>query len=344
MKNKRFIEGIQEALHFEMQRDERVFLIGEDISGGRGGSGQLVDAAGGVLGVTKGLALEFGEDRVLDTPISEMGYVGAAAGAAMTGMRPVVELMFNDFLGSCFDVLLNQVPKFRYMFGGKSVTPITVRAMIGAGAQAAAQHSQSLYHMLTSIAGLKVVVPSNAYDAKGLLAQAIRDDDPVIFLEHKALYELSGACADVPDEDYCIAFGEANFLREGEHITIVALGLMVHVAMEAANELAEKGITCDVIDPRTTSPLDEESILESVENTGRLVVVDESAARCSFAHDVAALVASRLFGALKAPVRLVIPPHTPIPFSPSLEQAWMPDKASVINAAMELMSKDWTAT
>jgi pyruvate dehydrogenase E1 component beta subunit len=339
MAEKSFRQAIGEALRGEMRRDENVIIIGEDVAGGQGCDGQI-DAYGGVLGITKGLVGEFGVERVMDTPIAEMGYMGMAVGAAATGLRPVAELMFNDFIGSSFDTILNQAPKFRYMFGGKAVTPLTVRSMIGAGASAAAQHSQSLYHIFTSIAGLKVVVPSNAYDAKGLLAQSIRDDDPVIFLEHKALYDLPSAASEVPDEDYTIPFGEANFLMEGEHVTIVALGLMAHVAMGAAAELAKQGITCDVIDPRTTSPLDEESILESVESTGRLVVVDESAARCGFAHDVAALVADKAFHALKAPIKLVTPPHCPVPFASTLEQAWIPSGERVAGAVMEVMGID----
>ncbi|MBB6521020.1 alpha-ketoacid dehydrogenase subunit beta [Pseudoteredinibacter isoporae] len=344
MAEKSFRQAISEGLRAEMQRDDRVFLIGTDISGGAGCPGQDVDAAGGVLGITKGFASDFGVDRVIDTPIAEMGYMGIAAGAAATGMRPVAELMFNDFVGSCFDVLLNQVPKFHYMFGGKAVTPLTVRTMIGAGASAAAQHSQSLHHIFTSIPGLKVVVPSNAYDAKGLLIQAIQDDDPVMFMEHKALYDLPSAAAEVPDEAYTIPFGEANFLQEGDDVTIIAMGLMAHVAMGAAVELAKQGITCDVIDPRTTSPLDEESILESVESTGRLVVVDEGAARCGFAHDVAALVAQHAFASLKSPIKLVTPPHCPTPFSSPLEQAWLPGGEQIVAAALDVMGIDAAAS
>lgn len=339
MAEKSFRQAVGEALRAEMARDENVIILGEDVAGGQGCPGQI-DAYGGVLGITKGLVHEFGADRVIDTPIAEMGYMGMAAGAAATGLRPVAELMFNDFIGSCFDVLLNQAPKFRYMFGGKAITPLTVRSMMGAGASAAAQHSQSLYHMFTAIPGLKVVVPSNAYDAKGLLIQSIRDDDPVIFLEHKALYDLPSAATEVPDEAYTIPFGEANFLSEGDDVTIVALGLMAHIAMGAAQELGKHGITCDVIDPRTTSPLDTESILESVEHTGRLVIVDESAARCGFAHDVSALVAEHAFSALKAPIKLVTPPHCPVPFSSPLEQAWIPSGERVVAAVLESLGID----
>lgn len=335
MAEKSIRTAIGEAMRAEMRRDGDVILIGEDVAGGQGCEGEL-DAYGGVLGISKGLIQEFGADRIIDTPISEMGYMGMAVGAAASGLRPIAELMFSDFYGCCWDMLYNQAAKFRYMFGGKAVTPLTVRTMIGAGASASAQHSQSPYHVFTSLPGMKCVVPSNAYDAKGLLIQAIQDDDPVIFCEHKALYDLPLAASEVPDESYTVPFGEANFVREGEDVTIVALGLMVHLAAGAADELAKQGIGCDVIDPRTTSPLDEEAILESVQNTGRLIVVDESSARCGFAHDIAALVASQAFDCLKAPIKLVTPPHTPVPFSSPLEQAWIPSGERVAAAVLEV--------
>lgn len=328
-------QAIAEALRLEMTRDERVFIMGEDVAGGRGGTGVL-DAMGGVLGITSGLLGEFGEDRVIDTPISETAILGCAAGAAASGSRPVAELMFNDFMGVCFDPLLNQAAKFRYMFGGKAETPLVVRTMYGAGIRAAAQHSQTLYHMFTSVPGLKCAMPSNAYDAKGLLIQSIRDNDPVVFFEHKALYDIPGV--ETPDEAYTIPFGEANFVRDGTDVTVVAIGLMVHIASGVAEELAKSGVSVEIIDPRTTSPLDTDSILESVEKTGRLVVMDESAARCGFAHDVAALVADEAFSSLKAPIKTVTPPHTPVPFSPPLEDAWMPgppDLVAAIKAVME---------
>ena len=248
--------------------------------------------------------------------------MGAAAGAAVTGLRPVAELMFSDFFGVCFDQIYNQAAKFRYMFGGKATTPLVIRTMIGAGRSAAAQHSQSPYGIFTAVPGLKVVVPSNAYDAKGLLIQAIRDDDPVIFCEHKLMYDLR---AEVPDEPYTIPFGEANIVRDGDDVTIVALARMVHYANEAAETLAGEGIECELIDPRTTSPLDEDTILESVERTGRLVVVDEATPRCNMAADIAALVAEKAFAALKAPVRRVTAPHTPVPFAPVARKALHPE-------------------
>mgnify|MGYP001336081250 CR=1 FL=1 len=326
-RNITFMQAINEALDQEMARDESVVIMGEDVVGGRGTGGD-VDAWGGVLGVTKGLYSKYG-DRVMDTPITESGFVGAAVGAATSGLRPVCELMFIDFMGVCFDQIFNQAAKFRYMFGGKAETPVVIRTMTGAGFRAAAQHSQSLYQMFTAVPGLKVVVPSSPYDVKGLLIQAMRDNDPVIFCEHKVLYTLEG---DVPEESYTIPFGEANILQEGEDVTIVALGRMVHQAMEAAKSLSKEGIGCEVIDPRTTSPLDEETILESIENTGRLVVVDEANPRCNVATDISALVAMKGFGSLKAPIQMVTAPHTPVPFSGNLEDLYIPSPDDIASA------------
>ena len=317
-------QAINEALDQEMARDESVIIMGEDVVGGTGTGGEM-DAWGGVLGVTKGLYGKYG-DRIMDTPISEAGFVGAAVGAATAGMRPVCELMFIDFVGVCFDQIYNQAAKFRYMFGGKAETPVVIRTMIGAGFRAAAQHSQCLYAMFTAVPGLKVVVPSSPYDVKGLLIQAIRDNDPVIFCEHKVLYTLEG---DVPEESYTIPFGEANVVREGDDVTIIALGRMVHHALAAATALAKDGISCEVIDPRTTSPLDEDTILESVENTGRAVVIDEATPRCNMATDISALIARKAFGALKAPVEMVTAPHTPVPFNGTLEDLYIPSVAGI---------------
>jgi acetoin:2,6-dichlorophenolindophenol oxidoreductase subunit beta len=327
-----FQQAINEALAQEMERDPTVILMGEDIAGGSGAEGQM-DAWGGPLGITKGLWSRFG-DRVMDTPISESAFVGAAIGAAVSGLRPVAELMFVDFMGVCFDQIFNQAAKFRYMFGGKAVTPLVVRTMCGAGFRAAAQHSQCLYPIFTHIPGLKCVVPSTPYDAKGLLIQAIRDNDPVIFFEHKLLYPMQGA---VPEEPYAIPFGEANFVREGDDVTIVTLGRMVHVTSEAAALLAQDGMECEIIDLRTTSPLDEDSILESVEKTGRVVIVDEASPRCNLATDISALIAERAFASLKAPIRRVTPPHTPVPFSDVLEDMYIPDASKVGAAVRDLM-------
>ncbi len=330
-------EAINEALAQEMERDERVIVMGEDNAGGAGSPGEE-DAWGGVLGVTKGLHGRF-PGRVLDTPISESAFIGAAVGAATQGMRPVAELMFIDFMGVCFDQIFNQAAKFRYMFGGRAVTPVVVRTMYGAGLRAAAQHSQTLYSVFTHVPGLKVVLPATPYDAKGLLIQAIRDDDPVIFCEHKALYDTTG---DVPAESYTIPFGEANLVREGGDVTIVTLGRMVHTALEAAESLAQSGVQCEVIDLRTTSPLDTETILESVESTGRLVVVDESPPRCNVATDVSALVAQQAFGSLRAPIEMVTAPHTPVPFSDALEDLYIPDAQRISNAVKAVTA--WTPT
>lgn len=328
-----YSQAINEALAQEMARDDSVIVMGEDNAGGAGAPGED-DAWGGVLGVTKGLFHKF-PGRVLDTPLSEGGYIGAAVGAAACGMRPVAELMFVDFMGVCFDQIFNQAAKFRYMFGGKAVTPVVIRAMYGAGLRAAAQHSQMLTSLFTHIPGLKVVCPSTPYDAKGLLIQSIRDNDPVIFLEHKLLYTREG---DVPEESYAIPFGEANVLRDGGDATIVTYGRMVHLAMDAAAKLAKDGIHVDVIDLRTTSPLDEETILESAERTGRVVVVDEANPRCSIATDIAALVAHRAFRSLKAPIELVTAPHTPTPFAGVLEDLYIPSADAIAQAVLKTRS------
>ncbi len=332
MSKKSFREAINETLFQEMRRDPTVIVMGEDIAGGAGAPGED-DAWGGVLGVTKGLVGEFGRERVLDTPLTEAAYIGAAVGAAATGLRPVAELMFVDFMGVCFDQIFNQAAKFRYMFGGKATTPLVVRTMYGAGFRAASQHSQCLYPIFTHIPGLKVVIPSSPYEAKGLLTQAIRDDDPVIFFEHKAMYDDE---EEVPDEQFTIPFGEANLTREGDDVTIVAIGRMVQFANQVADVLVKDGIGCTVLDPRTTSPLDTETILDCVEETGRLVIVDEAHPRCNMATDISALVSQNAFAALKAPIVMVTPPHTPVPFSPDLEDLYIPDPAK-IEAAVRLV-------
>ena len=334
MAKKSFRQAINEAIAQEMRRDENVLVWGEDNAGGAGGEGEQ-DAWGGVLGVTKGLFPEFGPERVLDTPISESAFIGAAAGAAATGLRPVVELMFVDFMGVCFDQIFNQAAKFRYMFGGKAVTPMVIRTMYGAGFRAASQHSQCLYPIFTHIPGLKVVVPSSPYEAKGLMIQAIRDDDPVVFFEHKVMYDEE---EDVPDDPYTIPFGEANLTREGGDATIVAFGRMVQLANQAADALEKEGVSCTVLDPRTMSPLDTDTILECVEETGRLIIVDEANPRCSMAADVSGYVAQEAFEALKAPIRMVTAPHTPVPFAPELEDAYLPSTAKIAAAVRTSMA------
>ncbi len=327
-------DAINQALHLEMERDPRVIVLGEDVSGGAGGTSGTREAAGGIFGVTKGLHPKYGDARVIDTPISESAIVGAAAGAALAGMRPVAELMFADFVGVCMDQIYNQIAKFRYMFGGKSTCPVVIRTAMGAGMNMGAQHSQTIYPMLTAVPGLKIVIPSSSFDAKGLLIQAIRDDDPVVFFEHKALYPRKG---EVPDGAYVIPFGEANLVREGEDATVVAFGRMVVFAEKALDALAKDGIKCDLIDPRTVSPLDEETILESVENTGRLVVIDESPPRCSLASDIAGMVASKGFRSLRAPIVQVTAPHAPVPFSPGLERSYVPGPAKIEAAIRQVL-------
>ncbi|MGH7918867.1 MAG: alpha-ketoacid dehydrogenase subunit beta [Candidatus Dormibacteraceae bacterium] len=325
-----YMQAINEALAQEMERDPRVVVMGEDNAGGEGAPGER-DAWGGVMGVTRGLYARF-PGRVFDTPISESAFVGAAAGAAAAGLRPVAELMFVDFFGVCMDQIYNQAAKFRYMFGGKARTPIVIRTMYGAGIRAAAQHSQSLYPIFTHIPGLKVVIPSDPYSAKGLMIASIRDDDPVIFFENKVLYAIEG---DVPDEPYALPLGEADYVREGDDVTVVAIGRMVSMASTAADLLAKEGIGCEIVDPRTTSPLDTETIFESVAKTGRLVVVDESNPRCNLATDIVAQVAGQCFDDLKAAPRMVTAPHTPPPFSPVLEDLFVPDAGRVAAAVRE---------
>ena len=327
-----FKESINEALDQEMSNDPTVIVMGEDIVGGSGSPGED-DAWGGVLGVTKGLYAKHG-DRLMDTPLSESAYIGSAIGAATCGLRPVAELMFLDFLGVCFDQIFNQAAKFRYMFGGKAETPVTIRAMVGGGFRAAAQHSQMLTPIVTHIPGLKVVCPSNAYDAKGLLIQSIRDNDPVIFCEHKNLYAHE---VDVPEESYTIPFGEANIVREGSDVTIVAYGLMVHRAGEAAAVLSKEGIECEIVDLRTLSPIDTDTVIESVEETGRLVCVDEANPRCSIASDISAVVAQEAFSKMKAAPQMVTAPHTPVPFSPSLEDLYIPSAERIADAVRKTM-------
>jgi pyruvate dehydrogenase E1 component beta subunit len=264
-----------------------------------------------------------------------MAYIGAAVGAAATGLRPVAELMFCDFLGCCLDQVMNQAAKFRYMFGGQSSLPLVIRTQCGAGLSASAQHSQTLHALLTHIPGLKVVMPSNPYEAKGLLIEAIRDDDPVIFFENKVMYDDKG---EVPDEAYTIPLGIAHLVRTGGDVTVCALGRMVNIACQAADILASRDIEASVIDLRSSTPLDTATIIESIEETGHLVVVDEGTARCGLAADIAAVAATRAFHALEAPVRMVTPPHTPVPFAPKLEALYLPDSARIVAAVEQLLS------
>ena len=312
-------EAINLTLHEEMARDERVVVLGEDVASDQGG----------VYGITAGLPEKFGLERVIDTPITESAIIGAAGGAALTGLRPVAELMFVDFLGVCLDQLLNQIAKFRYMFGGQARTPVVIRTMIGAGAGTGPQHSQILYPLLAAIPGIKVVAPSNAADAKGLLAEAIRQDDPVVFCEHKALY--MDEC-EVPEGEFVIPFGKARTVVEGSDITVIAISRMAVLAEQAAKQLAAEGVSVEVIDPRTLSPLDEGAILKSLTKTGRMVVVDEANPICSMASEIASIAVERGFDYLDAPVAKVTAPHTPVPATPCLEAEYVPSVDDIINA------------
>jgi pyruvate dehydrogenase E1 component beta subunit len=333
-RNLSMVQAINEALHIAMESDDDVIVLGEDVAGGGGRKDQgIEDAWGGIMGATKGLIGKFGTDRVLDTPISEMGFLGTAVGAAATGLRPVAELMFMDFLGVSLDPLLNQASKLRYMFGGKARVPLTVRTSCGAGNRAAAQHSQTLYGITVGIPGLKTVCPSNPADAKGLLLASIRDDSPVVFCEPKSLMFAMG---EVPEGDYEIPLGLASIAREGSDVTIVGIGRTVKTGLEAAELLEADGISAEVLDLRTLHPMDEDAILQSLEKTGNLVVVDEAPPRCGVASDVAALCVDKGFDFLNAPVKKVTAPHTPVPFSPVLEDAYIPSADKIVQAVQSM--------
>jgi len=319
-----FAQALNEALDYEMSKDPKVVVMGEDVG-----------VYGGIYGVTAGVYDKYGPERVIDTPIAESGFVGTGVGAAATGLlRPVVELMFIDFLGVTFDQIYNQAAKMRYMFGGKAKISMVLRTVCGAGFSAAAQHSQSLHAIFAHVPGLKVVMPSTPYDAKGLLISSIEDDDPVIFIEHKALYAVKG---EVPEEPYSIPLGEADVKREGKDVTIVATAAMVHKSLEVAEKLEKDGISVEVVDPRTIVPLDVDTIINSIKKTGKLVVVDEGYPRCGFATDVAALAVNKAFDSLKAPVKIVTPPATPVPFSPVLESEWIPSTEKIEKAVREIL-------
>lgn len=332
-----FMKAINEALDQAMEKDDTVVLLGEDIAGGVTVShleGENQEAWGGVMGVTKGLMPKYGRDRVIDTPISEHGYMSASVGMALTGLRPVPELMFNDFVGFCFDALLGQGSKMRYMFGGKAKVPMTVRTMHGAGVSAAAQHSGSYYGLFGSIPGIKVVVPATPYDAKGLLLSAIEDDNIVIFSEDKTLYGMKG---EVPEEYYTVPIGKAEVKREGKDLTIVTIGKMLYVAYEVADKLEKDGISVEVIDLRTVAPWDKETVIESVKKTGRLIVVDEANPHNNTATDIAAVVTDEAFDYLDGPIKCVCAPNVPVPFATNLEQLYLPDAQKVLTVASELI-------
>jgi pyruvate/2-oxoglutarate/acetoin dehydrogenase E1 component len=317
-------DALNEALREEMLRDKTVFLLGEDI-------GKYWE---GAFKVTKNLAKEFGDERVRDTPISESAIIGVAAGAAITGMRPVAEIMFGDLTALAMDQIANQAAKLRYMFGGQTKVPLVIRTPFGAGVNIASHHSQSLEAWFMHTSGLKVAMPSTPYDVKGLLKTAIREDNPVMFCEHKLLYPIKGP---VPEEEYTVPFGIADVKREGKDVTIVATLYMVHKALEAAKELSEQGIEAEIIDPRTIAPLDKKTIINSVKKTGRLVIVSEDCKTAGVSAEIAALVAEEALDYLDAPIKRVAEPDTPIPFSPPLEQFVIPNEKSIIKAVKEIV-------
>ena len=317
-------DALREALREEMLRDKTVFVLGEDV--GRYWQGAFK--------VTKGLAEEFGDERVRDTPISESAIIGVAAGAAITGMRPIAEIMFGDLSALAMDQIANQVAKLRYMFGGQTKVPVVIRMPFGAGVNIAAHHSQSLEAWFMHVPGLKIVMPSFPYDAKGLLKTAIRDDSPVMFFEHKLLYSIEGP---VPKEEYTIPFGVADVKREGKDVTIVATLYMVHKALAAAKMLSKEGIDVEVVDPRTLVPLDKQAIVNSVKKTGRIVIVTEDCKTAGVSAEIAAMVAEEALDYLDAPIKRVAEPDTPIPFSPPLEQFVIPNEKSIIKAVKEIV-------
>jgi pyruvate/2-oxoglutarate/acetoin dehydrogenase E1 component len=329
-------EAANEALHSEMERDDNIIIMGEDISGGTGKEG-FIESWGGAFRTYVGLTKKFGVERVIDTPISEMGYVGAAIGAATAGLRPIAELMFSDFLGVCLDQLMNNCAKMRYMYGGNVTIPLTIITHIGAGMSVGAQHSGSPYSIFAHIPGLKVVAPSDPYTIKGMLISAIRDDDPVIFNIHKMSFANTGH---VPEETYTLPLDKARVVREGSDVTIVSISLMTQRAIEAAATLEKDGISAEVVDLLSLSPLDTETILESVRKTSRLVVVDEDWPRCSVASEIVALVAEEAMDFLDAPPAKVTAPHTPVPYSRPLEIAYIPNAERIVAAVHKVCRRD----
>jgi len=317
-------EALREALREEMRRDSTVFLLGEDIG----------KYWGGAFKVTEGLAEEFGDERVRDTPISESAIIGTAVGAAITGMRPVAEIMFGDLTALAMDQIANQAAKIRYMFGGQAKCPLVIRTPFGAGVNIASHHSQSLEAWFMHVPGLYVAVPSTPYDAKGLLKTAIRSDNPVFFCEHKLLYPVED---EVPKEEYTIPFGVADIKREGADVTILATLYMVHKALNAAKQLEKEGINAEVVDPRTLTPLDKQAIIKSVKKTGRLVIVSEDCKTAGVSAEIAAMVTEEAIDYLDAPIKRVAEPDTPIPFSPPLEQYVIPDEKAIMKAVKKVV-------
>ena len=330
-----YIQAVNEALRQEMERDPAVIIMGEDIAGGAGRPDKE-DAWGGPMRLTKGLIGQFGPERIRDTPISEAGFVGAGVGAAATGLRPVVDLMYVGFFGVCADQITNNAAKIHYMFGGKVKVPLTIMTGMGAGTNSAAQHSETLYSVFCHFPGLKCVVPSNPYNAKGLFAAAIRDDDPVIIFNNRQLMGFRGE-PDVPEEPYIVPIGEANVARAGTDVTLVGIGYTTHLCMQAAQELEAQGFSAEVIDLLSVSPIDDQAILTSVRKTRKIVIADEDYPRCSVASDISALVAEEAFDYLDAPPRRVTAPHTPVPYSRPLEAVYLPSKEKVVKAALGVL-------
>ena len=329
-------DAVNEAIRLEMRADPSVILIGEDVAGGAGNDhipGAL-DAWGGPFGVTKDLVTEFGRERVIDSLLAETGFVGACIGATFAGLRPIAEIMYSDFIGTSFDQILNHAAKLRFTYGGKISIPLVIRTVTGAGFRAGSEHSQMLISIYSHIPGIKVIAPSNAYDAKGLLISAIRDQNPVIFMEHKRLYMKE---CDVPEDSYTIPIGVGEIKRKGNDITIVGVQKMVLTALEAAETLAQQGIDAEVIDPRTYSPIDIDLVCESVKKTGHLLVIDESHPRCSIATDIAGMIADKAFLSLKGPIKTLTGLHTPVPFSPPLEDYFIPSVDDVIQYSTSML-------
>ena len=333
----RYREAINEALIQEMERDPDVIIMGEEIAGGAGREHLgIVDAWGGAFKTTVGLIQKFGPNRVRDTPLSEAGFIGAAIGAASTGLRPVAELMFVDFIGVCMDQILNNAAKMRYMYGGQVKVPFTLLTRIGAGSGSAAQHSESFYSIFSHIPGIKGVVPCDPYTAKGLLISAIRDDDPVVYFEHKLLYPETGP---VPEEPYTIPIGKARIVKSGADVTLVGISKMTLVCLEVAQNLQSEGINAEVVDLMSISPIDYDLIIDSVRRTHRIIVVDEDTPRCGLAADICSAVAEEAFDYLDAPPTKVTAPHTPVPYSRPLEGVYIPNADRVAGVVRRLLGR-----
>lgn len=329
-------DAISEALRIAMRKDENVIILGEDLVGGTGKKDKsLLDAWGGPFTVTKGFIHEFGPKRILDTPITENAFIGASIGASMVGLRPVAELMYIDFIGVCFELFLNQAGKQRYMFGGQSKNPITVRATYGCGWREGAHHSHTNYSLICHLPGWYVVAPSTPHDMKGALLAAIRSDNPVLVMEHRVIYDKKG---NVPEEDYELPIGKGDVKLRGSDLTIFAIGALVRKALSIAEKFKDKGISIEVIDPIWLAPLDKDLILDSVKKTGRLLILDEDNPRCSVASDVAALIACEGIDYIEKPVKIITAPNTPVPFSPILEDEYNISEEDIEKAVNEVLS------